>query len=185
MSRRDSSRRSRTASKTHLFYPGSSAARSAASNPRKKSGPKNAARLAFARLAVLLLDCFALYNTTTDSQCIRSAVSSARYGSLTVPLPEFIDQRCNRLVDDGVGEAPLPETDILVVDRLDAPGNDPTLFGGPAAKPTLLGDVDEAIQPGSRRERDRDVLLAVERTSWFERTSQGRASSPLLNGSSP
>ena len=48
-------------------------------------------------------------------------------------LREFVDEGGNRIVDQFTGETALPEVDVLAVDRLDTPGDDPALVRHPAS----------------------------------------------------
>jgi hypothetical protein len=52
------------------------------------------------------------------------------------------------------------------------PWNDPALVWRTATKPPILGNVDEAVHPGFRRQRQRDVLLAVKRPSLVVRENE-------------
>ena len=66
-------------------------------------------------------------------------------------LPKFVDESSSCGIDEIVCETALPEIDVLVVDRLDAPRYDPTFGWRPATKPTLLGDLHESVDPAFRR----------------------------------
>jgi hypothetical protein len=85
---------------------------------------------------------------------------------------EFFNEGSDRLVDEIAVETTLPEVDVFVIDRLDAPRDDPTLIRHPTTKPTLSRDVDEAVHPGFRRQRQRDILVAVERTAFMIREDE-------------
>ena len=65
-----------------------------------------------------------------------------------IPLLKLFNECSNRLIDEIYGKTPLPEVDILVVNGLNAPWDDPTLIRCPATKPALLRNGDEAIHPG-------------------------------------
>jgi hypothetical protein len=55
---------------------------------------------------------------------------------------EFFDEGSNHLVDDIAVETTLPEVDVFVADRLDAPRDDPTLVWRTSTKPALRRDID-------------------------------------------
>jgi hypothetical protein len=66
-------------------------------------------------------------------------------------LLKLFNECSNRLVNEISGKTPLQEVDILVVNGLDAPRDDPTLVRCPATKSALLRNGDETIQPRLRR----------------------------------
>ena len=88
----------------------------------------------------------------------------------------FFDERGNRLVDGVAVKTPLPEVDVFVVDRVDSPRNSPTHIRNPTTKPALTRNVGRAVHPGVRRQRGRNILLAVERTAFVIRESEPRPS---------
>lgn len=101
-------------------------------------------------------------------------------------LLQFSDERSDRVVHEPRFETALPEVDILVVERLDAPRDDSTVVRGPTTNPGVLWNLDESVQP--RLRVNVSVMYCSPwkgRPSWFERTSQGRAASSPLYGSAP
>lgn len=73
-----------------------------------------------------------------------------------------------------------PEVDILPVDRLDAPRHDSALGRRPTSNPALLGYLDRPVHPRPRRQRQRNILLPVERTPFVVREYHPRASFPFV-----
>jgi hypothetical protein len=60
---------------------------------------------------------------------------------------EFFDEGSHRMVNNITVKTALPEVDVLVIYRLDALRDDPTLVRHPSTKPTLFRDVDETVHP--------------------------------------
>lgn len=87
-------------------------------------------------------------------------VHALRFVSLrSYVLCQFRD----RLVDERGFEPALSEVDITFVDGFDAPRNDATGLRRTAIDPRVVRNSDEAVVPGSGREGEDDLLLALKR----------------------
>lgn len=109
-------------------------------------------------LAVLIDDVDVFLSWTVALAVARSDLYVA------VPLSKRCDESIDRLVDECWCDPPLPVVNITSVDLLHAPRGDAALLRCSSFEPRIGPDIDQVVDPRSRREREADVLLSVERS---------------------